>query len=69
MIPLLGFKGGVIVPPMWRRMQNCRGGRLREGTSALAAANFANLVSGHGPAVAGGADAKVRAAINAAAAE
>ncbi len=59
----MGFRGGVIVPPMWRRFQKVSGARVGETLSGLAALSFANLVTGHGPPVAGGADALVRAAI------
>ncbi len=63
MTSLMGFKGGVVVPPMWRRFQKLKGTALRDTLSGLAGLSFANLVTGHGPPVAGGADTLVRAAI------
>ncbi len=60
---LMGFKGGVVVPPMWRRFQKVSGARLRETLSGLMDLSFENLVTGHGPPIVGGADALVRAAI------
>ena len=63
MASMMGFKGGVIVPSMWRRFQKVTGPRVRESLSGLTSLSFANLVTGHGPAIAGGADALVRAAI------
>ncbi len=60
---LMGFKGGVVVPPMWRRFQKLKGPRVAETLSGLADLSFANLVTGHGPPVVGGADALVRSAI------
>ena len=64
MTSLMGFKGGVIVPSMWRRFQKLSGARVRETLAGLTSLSFANLVTGHGPAVVGGADAAVRAAID-----
>lgn len=63
---LMGFKGGVIVPKMWRKYQKVSGRQVREKMSGLERLTFANLVTGHGPAVVGGADASVEAAISAA---
>ena len=63
MMSAMGFKGGVIVPPMWRRFQKLSGDALRQKLSRLAELSFENLVTGHGPCVVGGADQQVRAAI------
>lgn len=63
MMSLMGFKGGVIVPPMWRRMQKVSGVQVREAFACFAGLACANLVTGHGPPLVGGADAAVRAAI------
>ena len=63
MTMVMGFKGGVIVPPMWRRFQKVSGSRVGETLSGLADLSFANLVTGHGPPVVEGADAMVRSAI------
>ena len=60
---LMGFKGGVVVPPMWRRFQKVSGARVRETLSGLLDLSFENLVTGHGPPIVGGADALVRSAI------
>ncbi len=60
---LMGFKGGVVVPPMWRRFQKVSGARVRERLSGLLDLSFENLVTGHGPPIVGGADALVRSAI------
>ena len=60
---LMGFKGGVVVPPMWRRFQKVKGPRVGETLSGVVDLSFANLVTGHGPPVTGGADALVRSAI------
>lgn len=60
---LMGFKGGVINPPMWRRFHKLSGPAIGETLSGLAGLSFENLVTGHGPPVAGRADAQVRAAI------
>jgi hypothetical protein len=65
---LMGFKGGVIVPSMWRRFQKVSGPRVRETLFDLTKLAFTNLITGHGPAVAGGADTLVRAAIESASA-
>lgn len=67
MTPLLGFKGGLIIPKMWRRIQKLDGPGTRATVGPLAAEHFANLVPGHGPAVKGGADEAVRRALDAAA--
>lgn len=64
MSPLLGFSGGVIVPRMWRRTRKVGGPAVRDLLGGLAQRPFANLVTGHGPPVIGGADAAVRAAID-----
>ncbi len=60
---VMGFKGGVVVPPMWRRFQKVKGPRVGETLSGVVDLSFANLVTGHGPPVTGGADALVRSAI------
>jgi hypothetical protein len=65
---LMGFKGGVIVAPMWRKLQKVQGARVKEAFAPLGAQSFENLVTGHGPPVVGGADARVRAAVDAASA-
>lgn len=61
--PLLGFKGGVIVPKVWRRYHKVAGTQVRDTLGALESLAFENLVAGHGPAVVGGASARVRDAI------
>ena len=63
MMSVMGFKGGVVVPPMWRRFQKLKGPRVGETLSGLVDLSYANLVTGRGPPVAGGADAVVRSAI------
>ena len=68
MMKMMGFTGGVIVPPMWRRFQKVRGAKVRETLSRILERPFANLVTGHGPPLAGGADAVVRSAIDSASA-
>jgi hypothetical protein len=60
---ILGFKGGVIVAPMWRRFQKVQGAALEQAFAPATMRPFANLVTGHGPAVVGGADQLVRRAI------
>jgi hypothetical protein len=64
LMSLMGFKGGVIVPPMWRKFQKVSGVQVRDALAGLSKLAFANLVTGHGPPVVGGADALVRAAID-----
>jgi hypothetical protein len=68
MAGLMGFKGGVAVPPMWRKFQKLKGHAVAEALAGLTEHTYANLVTGHGPHVAGGADVKVKAAIERAAA-
>ncbi|MDH3441556.1 MAG: hypothetical protein OEM63_12435 [Gammaproteobacteria bacterium] len=63
MAGLMGFKGGVAVPPMWRKFQKLKGAAVAEALAGLTEHTYANLVTGHGPHIAGGADAKVKAAI------
>jgi hypothetical protein len=63
MTSLLGFKGGVIVAPMWRKYQKLSGAGVRSALAQVAARGFENLATGHGPAIAGGADGYVRDAI------
>lgn len=64
MMSLMGFKGGVLVPPMWRRFQKLKGPALTETLSGLKGLSFENLVTGHGPPIVGGADSIVHAAID-----
>ncbi len=59
----LGFRGGVIVPARWRRFQKIAGAEVQRTLDALTDLTFENLVTGHGPPVAGGADRLVRAAV------
>jgi hypothetical protein len=66
--PLMGFKGGLIVAPMWRKYQKVAGAQVRKAFEPLRDRPFQNLVTGHGPAVVGDADARTRAAIEAASA-
>jgi hypothetical protein len=63
MTPLMGFKGGVIVAPMWRRFQKVQGPAVERAFGQAMARRFANLITGHGPAVIGGAHELVRSAI------
>lgn len=67
MTPLLGFRGGVVVPPMWRKHLKLSGPALRAALAPMTERPFANLITGHGPPVAGGADRLVVAAIDKAA--
>ena len=66
MMNLMGFKGGVIVAPMWRKFQKLKGAALAEALAGLTTLSFANLITGHGPPIAGGADALVHSAIDSA---
>lgn len=66
MTPLLGFKGGVIVPKMWRKVQAVHGARVREVLAPVLSRPFERLVTAHGPAVRGGASVMVERAIAAA---
>jgi hypothetical protein len=63
MMPILGFKGGVISAPMWRRFQKMKGAAVTAAYAPVVERSFANLVTGHGPAHIGGADEQVRAAV------
>jgi hypothetical protein len=63
MTSMMGFKGGVIVPSMWRRFQKVSGARVRETLARLESLAFPILLTGHGAAVAEGGDGLVRAAI------
>jgi len=67
MTSLLGFKGGVIVAPMWRKYQKVSGAGVRSALAQVAGRDFEVLVTGHGPAVVGRAGEAVRAAIESAA--
>lgn len=64
MTPLLGFEGGVIVAPMWRKQQKVSGEGVRRALAGLLERPFANLITGHGPAVVGGASKLARVAID-----
>ena len=68
MTSVMGFKGGVVVPPMWRRFQKLSGPAVSDTLSRLTELSFENLVTGHGPPVIGGADARLRNAIQSASA-
>jgi hypothetical protein len=63
MMNVMGFKGGVAVVPMWRKFQKLKGPAVAEALTGLTQHSYENLVTGHGPHVTGGADAKVKAAI------
>jgi hypothetical protein len=63
MSSMMGFKGGVIVAPMWRKMQKLQGAQLQQALAGLSLLGCANLVTGHGPAIVGGADRLVKTAI------
>jgi hypothetical protein len=66
--PMLGFKGGLIVAPMWRKYQKVHGEQVRTAFASALEHRFQNLVTGHGPAIVGQADLQARAAITHAAA-
>jgi hypothetical protein len=68
MASVMGFKGGVLVPPMWRRFHKLSGPAVSDTLSRLTELSFENLVTGHGPPVIGGADARLRNAIQSASA-
>jgi hypothetical protein len=63
MSSMMGFKGGVIVAPMWRKMQKLKGAQLKHALAGISQLSFANLVTGHGPAVVGNASQLVKGAI------
>jgi hypothetical protein len=63
MTPMMGFKGGLVVAPMWRKMQKIRGAQVTQAMSQVAGLSFANIITGHGPAIIGGADVATRAAV------
>jgi len=63
MTSVMGFKGGVVVPPMWRRFHKLSGAKLSNKLHRLTELSFEHLVTGHGPPVIGGADARLRSAI------
>jgi hypothetical protein len=65
---VLGFKGGVKVPAMWRRYQKLSGPAVARALAPVTERSFENLITGHGPELVGGADARVRAAVSAASA-
>jgi hypothetical protein len=66
--PWMGFRGGLIIAPTWRKFQKVPAPRMKQTFAKVAERSFSNVVTGHGPAVTGGADARVRAAIESAAA-
>ena len=66
MTPLMGFKGGLIVAPMWRKYQKIAGAKVRAAFEPLRDRSFRNLVTGPGPPIVGNADALAKAAIEAA---
>lgn len=61
--PLLGFKGGVIVPKMWRRHHQVADADVATVLAPLTALAFEHLVTAHGAPVVGRADVAVRAAV------
>jgi hypothetical protein len=61
--PLMGFKGGLIVAPMWRRLHKLSGAQVSAAFAPALALPFANVITGHGPAICGGADDATRAAV------
>jgi hypothetical protein len=66
MTPLLGFKGGVIVPKMWRKYQKLNGEAVRNAFAPILEHSFSVLSTGHGPAITGEAATNVRKAVEAA---
>ncbi len=65
---MMGFKGGVVVPPMWRKFQKVKGTKVTATFAPIAEKSFDTFISGHGPALSGRADRAVRSAIERAAA-
>ena len=61
---MMGFKGGVIVAPMWRKMQKLKGAQVEQALAGIKQLSFANLVTGHGPAIIGGAEQIAKTAID-----
>jgi hypothetical protein len=64
--PLMGFKGGLIVAPMWRKYQKVAGAQVSAAFAPALELSFANVITGHGPAIVGGADAITRSAVQSA---
>lgn len=63
-MPMLGFTGGLLAPArMWRRIKKLDADGVKRAFAPLAELSFQNLVTGHGPAIVGGADQRVREAI------
>ncbi len=67
MTSMMGFKGGLIVAPMWRKYQKVHGSQITAAFAEVTPLAFENLVTGHGPALCGGADQLVRATVQQAA--
>jgi hypothetical protein len=64
---MMGFKGGVIVAPMWQKYQKVQGSQVTAAFAEVTPLQFENLITGHGPAICGGADQIARAAVQQAA--
>lgn len=60
---VMGFKGGVVVPPMWKRVHKLSGDGVSKTLAGLTDLSFANLVTAHGPPITGGADTMLRSAV------
>ena len=59
--PLLGFTGGLLAPTsMWRRLKKLDADGVKRAYAPVAELSFQNLITGHGPAIVGGADAQLR---------
>jgi hypothetical protein len=67
--PWMGFHGGVIVAPLWRKTHHLRGAALAKALAGYSERPFETLITAHGPPVQGGAHAAVAAAIARAAAD
>jgi hypothetical protein len=63
MTQMMGFKGGLIVAPMWRKYQRVQGSQITAAFVPTSGLEFANLLTGHGPPIAGRADQQARAAV------
>lgn len=61
--PLLGFKGGVIVPRLWRKAHRVGPAEVATVFAPLGALAFERLITAHGPPVTSGADLRVREAV------
>lgn len=63
MMPVLGFRMGVVIGPLWKKAMTPPGGSLSADFESLLELEFEHILPGHGSLLRGGAKQALREAV------